>query len=196
LKYTPSMSLSLVEPAAAHLSGAAREFLLTRARDSIAYGLARTVLPEASQKPAGVDVPRGCFVSLHTPDGTLRGCLGTFDDGTPLIQNVEVMAIAAATRDPRFEPLEARELEGCVIEISALTARQAARKNEVRIGQHGLWIERGGRRGVLLPQVAVEHGWDVETFLQFTCKKAGLPPDAWHEPATQVAVFSAEVFTE
>jgi AmmeMemoRadiSam system protein A len=106
------------------------------------------------------------------------------------------MAVAAATRDPRFAPVEVEELEAVVLEISVLSPRRAASPNEVRVGEHGLWVQRGAYRGVLLPQVATTYGWDAETFLEQTCIKAGLAADAWRDGSVQLSVFTAEVFSE
>lgn len=106
------------------------------------------------------------------------------------------MAVAAATRDPRFSPLLLAELPEVVIEISVLSARRPADPEEVHVGEHGLWIEREGGRGVLLPQVATNQGWDRETFLDQVCVKAGLPTAAWKNGSASVSVFTAEVFSE
>ncbi len=178
------------------LSAETRTWLLEWARLAIRQELsAGELLPPASH-PREADELRGCFVTLHTRDGSLRGCIGTFEESKSLWQNVAEMARAAATRDRRFEPLRADELEDCVLEISALTPRREARPEQIRVGVDGLWIQRGYSRGVLLPQVATEHGLDAEEFLEHTCLKAGLPKDAWRDPETQLMTFGAEVFGE
>jgi AmmeMemoRadiSam system protein A len=143
-----------------------------------------------------VDPARGCFVSLHTLGGELRGCIGTFEAEAPLWRQVQEMAVAAASRDPRFTPLGEDELESVVLEISALTPRRPATPEAVRVGEHGLWVQKGAYRGVLLPQVATTYGWDAETFINQTCIKAGLAADAWRDGSVQLSVFSAEVFSE
>jgi len=135
-------------------------------------------------------------VSLHTHAGELRGCIGTFDDSLPLWRNVEAMAKAAATHDYRFSRLTLAELDTCAIEISALSPRQPIKAEDVIVGEHGLWIASGVHHGVLLPQVAVSHGWDRETFLAHTCIKAGLPQNAWRDPHTEIEAFRGEVFSE
>ena len=139
--------------------------------------------------------PGGAFVSLHKR-GELRGCIGTFQGEGLLCHTIESMAYAAGWEDPRFPHLEARELEQVDIEISVLSPlRKITEVKEIEVGKHGICISRGFRRGVLLPQVATEYGWDRETFLEHTCLKAGLPPDAWKKGAT-IEIFSAQVFGE
>jgi AmmeMemoRadiSam system protein A len=138
---------------------------------------------------------RGAFVTL-TRRGRLAGCIGTFRSDKPLAEVVEEMAISAALHDPRFPSVRGEDLQSMEIEISALTPlREITDVSDIEVGTHGIYISRGARGGVLLPQVAVEHGWDREQFLAHTCLKAGLPPDAWQEGAT-IEVFSAEVFSE
>lgn len=138
----------------------------------------------------------GAFVSLHTRQGELRGCIGHMLPGGPLGREIADLAIAAGTHDPRFDPVSADELGGLVYEVSVLSPMDLVSASEVQPGKHGLLIRRGNRSGVLLPQVATEHGWDRETFLTHTCMKAGLPPDAWRDPATEIRVFTAQVFSE
>jgi hypothetical protein len=152
----------------------------------------------AGRKPATPlpQIKAGAFVSLHK-HGQLRGCIGTFDTSRPVVEQVRQMAVAAATRDSRFAPMTDAELDAVDIEISVLTPpRRISDPGEINVGEHGLVISRGWKRGVLLPQVATEYGWDRETFLQHTCLKAGLPEDAWTEPETEIQVFSAQVFGE
>ncbi|MBI3178988.1 MAG: AmmeMemoRadiSam system protein A [Deltaproteobacteria bacterium] len=174
----------------------ARMWLLDLARLAIAHVVGVSdAMPQPGAVPLGAADPRGCFVSLHRISGELRGCIGTFEL-RPLWEAVREMAVAAAIRDPRFTALTAAELAACVIEISALTRPSAARAEEVRPGMHGLMVQRGLYRGVLLPQVAVEYGWDRETFLDHTCIKAGLPAAAWRDGSVTIEVFTAEVFSE
>ncbi len=180
----------------AGLPRAARQWLLAWARRCIAAYLSDRPAPAADDRPPEVNAPRACFVTLHERGGELRGCIGTFDDSVPLWENVMAMALAASTRDPRFSPMRAAELPGCVLEISALTPRVPITPEAVVVGEHGLWVVRGGRQGVLLPQVPVGYGWDRETFLEHTCLKAGLPRDAWRDPDTRLEAFTAEVFGE
>jgi AmmeMemoRadiSam system protein A len=138
----------------------------------------------------------GVFVSLHR-EGTLRGCIGTQQETTPLYKIVQEMTITAASRDPRFEPVDEDEVEDLDVEISVLGAPQALRGVEdIEIGVHGLSIEHEGKRGLLLPQVATKNGWDAPGFLVEVCRKAGLADDAWKQPGASVQVFPAQVFND
>lgn len=151
---------------------------------------------EAVPEPeAGTGGGRGAFVSLHLR-GELRGCIGHLVSSRPLGEVVRDMAVAAARDDPRFPPLRAEELEGLDVEVSVLTTPVPARAEDVEPGRHGLIVRRGGYQGVLLPQVATEQGWDRDTFLAMTCRKAGLPALAWREPRTELLVFEAQVIRD
>jgi AmmeMemoRadiSam system protein A len=135
------------------------------------------------------------FVTLRAGN-ELRGCIGILEPARPLAEAVAQCAAAAATEDPRFPPLSRDELGRVSIEISALAAPvPVSDPGQVVLGRHGLLVSRGRRRGVLLPQVPVEQGWDLATFLRETCLKAGLPPDAWRSGA-RLEAFGAEVFGE
>ncbi|MBZ0135978.1 MAG: AmmeMemoRadiSam system protein A [Planctomycetes bacterium] len=148
-------------------------------------------------KPTGgLQLPCGAFVSLHTLDGALRGCIGHMIGDGPLYELLIELGVSAGTRDPRFAPVTAAELDDLVYEISVLSPMRAATADAVIPGVHGLYIRRGQISGVLLPQVAVEWKWDREAFLEQTCHKAGLPGDAWRDPDTQIMTFTAQVFRE
>jgi AmmeMemoRadiSam system protein A len=137
----------------------------------------------------------GAFVSIHWR-GQLRGCLGRLESDWPVDKVVAHLATMVADSDPRFAPVTPTELADILIEISVLTPeRQIASIEEIEIGRHGLIVERGGRRGLLLPQVGEEHRFDAATFVEQTCRKAGLPPDAWKNGAC-LFVFEALVFGE
>jgi len=138
---------------------------------------------------------RGAFVSLHKR-GNLRGCIGIFDAHSPLFQTVSEMAISAGWQDPRFPGLSSEELKEVEIEISVLSPLEPAQPEQIEVGKHGIYITKGLNRGVLLPQVAIEYGWDRQTFLEHTCLKAGLAPSAWKESDTTIEIFTAEVFSE
>jgi len=139
---------------------------------------------------------RGAFVTLKI-GGRLRGCIGMVEPRKPLKETVAEMARAAAVSDPRFMPVEEDEVASIGIEISVLTPlRRIRSRDEIVVGTHGLVVEKGSYRGLLLPQVAAEAGWDAETFLGYTCEKAGLPRNAWRDPGTEIFVFSAQVFGE
>ena len=182
---------------AAGLEVQTRKWLLAWARMVMRQTVEDGDTPEPTPPiPADALEPRGCFVSLHTRSGGLRGCIGTFEARRSLWETVGEMAVAAATRDPRFQPVVPEELPGCVVEISALTPCKPAKPEDIVVGRDGVCVARGFSRGVLLPQVATEYGWDRETFLDHTCIKAGLPPEAWRDGSVTIETFSAEVFSE
>ncbi|EFL51915.1 AMMECR1 domain protein [Solidesulfovibrio fructosivorans JJ]] len=136
----------------------------------------------------------GAFVTLNLR-GRLRGCIGHIIGDRPLFTTIADMAEAAAFEDPRFPPLSPEEFEAVTVEISVLSPlTPCPDPNLVEVGRHGLLMRRGGRSGLLLPQVPVEWGWDRETFLCQTCSKAGMEPGCWKDPATQIFWFEAEVF--
>ncbi len=135
---------------------------------------------------------RGVFVSLHAR-GKLRGCIGVVEPREPLGESIAECAAKAALEDPRFAPISTEELDEVEIEISVLSVLEPIEAEKVEIGKHGLLIEQGYRRGLLLPQVAVEHGLDRERFLQETCHKAGLPRDAWKSGETRIYAFTCEI---
>ena len=170
-------------------------FLLALARETIQSRLNGLPLPSPEPDDQILHEPRGAFVTLKI-DGRLRGCIGHVIGVAPLWRAVRDNAIAAAFEDPRFPQLEADELPNTHIEISALTPLQRADYNEVVVGRDGILLEKGHSRGLLLPQVAVEYGWDRETVLDHTCRKAGLEPGCWRHPETVISTFSAQVFGE
>lgn len=140
---------------------------------------------------------RGAFVTLRGREGgELRGCVGVMEAQAPLLETVARVAVMAATADGRFDPVTAGELAGLGLEVSVLGPLFEVRPQEVEVGRHGLLLRSGERHGVLLPQVALEHGWERETFLDRACGKAGLPAGAWRQPEVQVLAFTAEVFSE
>jgi AmmeMemoRadiSam system protein B/AmmeMemoRadiSam system protein A len=175
----------------------ARRELLAIARQAIEGVVKTGRAPEPATADPVLETPRGAFVTIKIK-GRLRGCIGNFGirNARPLFRTVSEMAVAAAVHDPRFRPLSKRELPEIEIEISALSPlRQVDDVAEIEVGRHGIYITKGGRSGVLLPQVATENGWDRDTFLEQTCRKAGLGPEEWKEGAT-ISIFSAEVFGE
>ncbi|MCW8985045.1 MAG: AmmeMemoRadiSam system protein A [Thermoanaerobaculales bacterium] len=177
------------------IDGPAIRFLLALARETIQSRLNGLPLPSPEPDDAILNEPRGAFVTLKI-DGRLRGCIGHVIGVAPLWRAVRDNAIAAAFEDPRFAPLEADELPSTKIEISALTPLRPVVYDEVIVGRDGILLENGISRGLLLPQVAVEYGWDRETFLDHTCRKAGLEPGCWRDPDTVISTFSAQVFGE
>jgi len=146
---------------------------------------------------------QGAFVTIHTyPRHDLRGCIGI-----PLpIMNLKdaiIESAKSATRDPRFSPLEKNEINNIIIEVTILTKPELIKVNQpqdylsnIEIGKHGLIVEQGFYKGLLLPQVPVEQGWEKEEFLSHTCMKAGLLPDAWFDKNTKIFKFSGQIFTE
>lgn len=182
------------DPAPKPLAKPQRLRLLDIAREAILSKVARGTVPDFVVDDPELAQPSGTFVSLHI-DGKLRGCIGTLYPEQPLHEAVAAMAGEAATSDPRFHPLTARELRDTDIEVSVLTPFVRVHPEDVEPGRHGLYIARGRRRGVLLPQVATQYGWDREEFLAQTCHKAGLPSDAWRDPDTVIMAFEAQVFS-
>jgi hypothetical protein len=176
------------------LTAEEQSYLLDLARSTVQLAAGADADPPAELSTTRLLEPRGAFVTLKIA-GRLRGCIGMVDTPKPLKATVTEMARAAALSDPRFSPLRAEELAGVEIEISVLSPLRRIRSpEEIVLGVHGLVVEKGRRRGLLLPQVAAEAGWDIETFLRFTCEKAGLPPAAWKDDDAMIWAFSAFVF--
>ena len=168
--------------------------LLRLAREAVVAHVTGWPAPAPSDSPA-LDRPGAVFVTLHHR-GELRGCIGHLDHHEPLGRVIVRCAIGACSTDPRFPPVAPFELEQLHVELSILGPLEAiAGPGDIEIGRHGLVVELLPRRGLLLPQVAVEWKWDAETFLAYTCRKAGLPRDAWRNGAG-LWRFEAEVFGE
>lgn len=171
--------------------------LLRIARDVVVAVVSGTVRPEAASDDPALRAPCGCFVTLKTED-RLRGCIGQFVSDRPLIELVAEMAEASAAKDPRFadDRITPQELDDLDIEISVLSPlKRTADPLSLRLGVDGIYIKRGYASGCFLPQVATETGWTAEEFLSCCCShKAGLPPEAWKDPRTEVFLFTAEVF--
>jgi AmmeMemoRadiSam system protein B/AmmeMemoRadiSam system protein A len=184
--------------------GPVEEFMLTADERAQLLRLARSAVTEFVGRQAVIEdptqnpkllAPKGVFVTLKKR-GELRGCIGFIEPVAPLSLAVIRAAIYAATEDPRFPPVGAGELKDLTFELSVLTPpKEITNCALVQVGRHGIVVSRGGQKGVLLPQVPVENGWDRETYLQEGCLKAGLPPDAWQKGA-KVFVFEAIVFHE
>lgn len=174
-----------------------KKTLLKVARDTVEAVIRRKSRPKPQSDDAELNAPCGCFVTLKNR-GRLRGCIGQFTSDSPLIELVAEMANASATGDPRFfgNPITARELEKLDIEISVLSPLQKTDDPlSLRLGIDGIYIRRGRASGCFLPQVATETGWGKEEFLSYCCAhKAGLAPDAWKDPNTEVYLFTAEAF--
>jgi AmmeMemoRadiSam system protein A len=177
--------------ASQEFSSAERALLLRLAHDSIASALDGREISLDPPTPHLAE-PRGAFTSLHLL-GELRGCVGYVLPTCPVYRAVAETARAAAFDDNRFPPVSKEEAPHLEIELSILSPSQPIRAEEVEVGRHGLLISWHGRRGLLLPQVPIEHEWDRTTFLEQTCRKAGLPLDAWQKGAS-IEGFSAEIF--
>lgn len=171
-----------------------RAFLHELARNAIRSELFGEDFMEPENVSGHLREERGVFVTLKR-EGRLRGCIGYIVGTMPLVEAVTEMAKSAAFRDPRFPPVGKDEFDSLEYEISVLTPlRRIANSGEVIVGRHGLLMKRGIRQGLLLPQVAVEYGWNREQFLDHTCEKSRMEPGCWKDPDTEIYVFSAEVF--
>ena len=168
-----------------------RAILLKLAHESILSALEHREIPLTPPSPH-LSEPRGAFTTIYS-HSLLRGCVGYVFPVASVYRTVAETARAAAFEDTRFSPVTLEEATGLEISLSILSPLKAVNPEEVEIGLHGLVVSQGGRRGLLLPQVPVEHQWDRVTFIEQTCRKAGLPLDAWRKGATLEA-FSAEVF--
>jgi AmmeMemoRadiSam system protein A len=177
------------------LSEADRQPLLALAR--------RAIVEAVSPQKSAVDISRigvlqekrAVFVTLHAR-GRLRGCIGVIEAFEALGESIPRCAANAALRDPRFSPVRAEELPELEIELSLLSPFEPILPENIEIGMHGLLISQGPKRGLLLPQVAVEHKLSRDQFLEETCRKAGLNANAWQEPDTKIFGFTCEVFSE
>ena len=168
-----------------------RALLLKLAHESIESALGGQDV-SLTAPSAHLAEPRGAFTTLHIR-GELRGCVGYVFPVASLYRTIAETARAAAFEDNRFCSVSREEASELEVHLSVLSALQPIRAEDVEVGRHGLLVSQGMHRGLLLPQVPVEHGWDRVTFLEQTCRKAGLPMDAWQRGAT-LESFTAEVF--
>jgi len=186
-------------------------YLVKLARKAIeTYLKSRITIPPPEDAPKILYEPFGVFATIERIYRIrdriykeLRGCIGYPEPIKPLIEATIEAAIAAAVEDPRFRPMRYEETDNVIIEVSVLSKPELLKAEkptdivkEIVIGRDGLIIERGLFKGLLLPQVPVEYGWDVETFLSEACMKAGLPPDAWLLEGTKIYRFQALIFAE
>ena len=170
-----------------------RAALLQLAHDAVLATLENRPLQPFKPSPHLSEL-RGAFTTVYSSD-KLRGCVGYPMAVMPLYRTIVETARGEAFDDPRFLPVSLEEARHLQISISILSPLSPIQADEVVIGRHGLIISQAGCRGLLLPQVPVEHGWDRMTFLEQTCRKAGLPMNAWKEGAT-IEAFTAEVFSD
>lgn len=168
--------------------------LLQLARDTVTALVLRRPPPAPDATDPGMNTPAGAFVTIKM-NGRLRGCIGNFEPA-PLAVMIADMARAAAFEDPRFPPVTEAELPRLHFDLSILGPRFPITPEEVVVGVHGLFITRGRRRGVLLPQVPVEWGWDRLTYLDELCLKAGIPEGSWKLADTKLEAFTAQVIEE
>ena len=175
----------------------AQKEVLEIARETLESYLKDGTVPEIGVENEVLNQKLGAFVTLRK-DGRLRGCIGNFEPDKPLWQVVQEMAISAAAKDPRFSPVDLTELKDIEIEVSVLSPRKKIDDwREIEVGKHGVYLQKGARGGVFLPQVATENNWDLETFMGTLCsQKAGLPRDCWKDPKVELHTFTAQVFAE
>lgn len=179
-----------------NLTDQEKHTLLDAAKQVIQSVLNDKDIPEFQFISPQLREKRGAFVTLKKR-GQLRGCIGYIEGIKPLHQTIMEMAVAAAFQDPRFPPLRRDEFDQLDFEISVLSPLEELNNIEdIEIGRHGLYMVKGFRSGLLLPQVAVEHHWDREKFLMETCYKAGLSPQAWKDSDTKIYIFSADIFSD
>lgn len=182
-----------------------KQCLLREAREAIAsqlegrpprYERPESVTARLEAGTSALSVPCGAFVTLEKGK-SLRGCIGRMIAVRPLEETIRSMARAAAFEDPRFPPLRREELDQCSIEISVLSPlERCTDPRSVQIGVHGLYLVHRGYSGVLLPQVPVEQGWNLDEYLDYICRKAGLPPGSYNEPGAELYTFTALVFRD
>jgi AmmeMemoRadiSam system protein A len=178
------------------LSSIDKQTLLTIARSSIKAAIEGESIPPLFILTQDLERPSGTFVTLKIDD-ELRGCIGYIEPIYPLAQAVQETAIKAATEDPRFMPVAPEELDHIQIEISVLfPIEKVTDVSEIEIGKHGLVVELGSRKGLLLPQVATEYGWTPKEFLNQTSLKAGLSEYGWQQPGARISRFRVELFSE
>ena len=179
-----------------HLSDDDRKALLQLARSSIECAVRGKPLPRTDLLKQNLHTPCGAFVTVRV-NGELRGCYGYVNAYYPLAQSVQEVGVRAALEDPRFDHISPGELTSMDLEVSVLEVPVKVEDiKEIEVGVHGLIIESRYHRGLLLPSVPLEYGWEREEFLKHTALKAGLPPDAWKHKNVTLFKFTAEKFSE
>jgi AmmeMemoRadiSam system protein A len=172
-----------------------RRELLALARHAISEAVRQQRIPDLPPTSQRLAERGGAFVTIRC-DGKLRGCIGRVDTANALAETVAQCAISAALQDPRFRPLKEEEIPRLELEISVVSEPTPITFEEVEVGTHGIVVSRAARRGLLLPQVAVERNWSATQLIEETCRKAGLEPGAWRDPETRLYAFTALVFSE
>jgi hypothetical protein len=181
------------------VTGEEQKMLISMARKTLDGFIRSKKMPELDENSPLLDKELGLFVTLRkNPGEMLRGCIGHCFPVKKLREALPELTVSSATQDPRFPPVKESELKDITIEISLLSPmRQIKDWNEIRIPGHGVYVKRGYQAGVFLPQVADETGWNRETFMAHLCRdKAGLPPNAWKDPSTELYVFTVIKFEE
>jgi AmmeMemoRadiSam system protein A len=174
------------------LSASTRVEILKLATDAVRAQVTGTSLPAWNGTDQRMKADGAVFVTLKEKNGRLRGCIGTIQAYTSLYRSVIQNAVAAASKDPRFRPVRPEELPGLDLEVTVLAPMEPVSGiNEITIGKHGVYLEAAGRSSVFLPQVPVEQGWNLDTYLQQLAIKAGLPPDGWKRG--RLYRFTAEI---
>ena len=173
-----------------------QKILLENARESIMAKLEEREPKYQNTDSKSLNEKRGAFVTLYI-NKNLRGCIGRISATEPLIKNIHLMSLSSAFGDPRFPPLTKEEASQCRIEISVLSPLKLCKDpRTVEVGTHGLYLIHKGRSGVLLPQVPIEQGWDLNEYLNYICVKAGLPPNSYNAPSAELYTFTALIFGE
>ncbi|HTP66076.1 MAG TPA: AmmeMemoRadiSam system protein A, partial [Geobacteraceae bacterium] len=174
------------------LSAARKAQLLALAKETLHAQVMGTKLPDPDVNDSLLKADGASFVTINDRNGRLRGCIGNIMPVMPLYRSVITNAVSAGSRDPRFAPVTAAELPDLRVEVTILSPLEPLRDiKEIRIGTHGLYLEKGPNSGVFLPQVAIEQGWDLPTYLAELARKAGLPPDGWRDG--KLYTFTAEI---
>ncbi|HYT20510.1 MAG TPA: AmmeMemoRadiSam system protein A [Candidatus Polarisedimenticolia bacterium] len=177
------------------LSEADQRAALQLARTAVVEAVSHRKLPDVFPREGVFAERRGVFVTLHVRD-RLQGCIGVIEAKEPLGEAIIRCAASAALEDPRFAPMKPDQLAELSVEISLLSVMEPIEPEAVKIGHHGLFVQLRAQRGLLLPQVAIEHRLTREEFLGETCRKAGLPREAWRDPEVQLFGFNCEVFSD
>jgi AmmeMemoRadiSam system protein A len=177
------------------LSEADRRAALELARKAVVEAVSHRKLPDAIPREGAFAERRGVFVTLHLR-GRLQGCIGVVEPNEPLGEAIVRCAASAAIEDPRFAPMKADQLGDLSVEISLLSQLAPILPESIEVGRHGLLVLLHAQRGLLLPQVAIEHQFTREQFLEETCRKAGLRREAWRDPEIRIFGFTCEVFSD